>query len=136
MLEKIKKKINHRRSIAWLIGFIEAEGCFSIYKASSTYYRYTFSIVQQADIHILRYIKQTFNISSNIYHSRGCNCLTTSKTESIQTIIDILQDNLVGIKALEFHIWAYSFLIGDPAVSLAAKLGRLALRASHPATSG
>ena len=86
--------ININPSISWLIGFIEAEGCFTIHKISSNRYDHRFSITQKADIHLLVYIKYIFNISSTITPNRGINTLQTNKFDSILTIIDIFKDNL------------------------------------------
>jgi cytochrome c oxidase subunit 1 len=61
----IKSNINLNIPIyfkAWLSGFIEAEGCFSIRKANN----HSFSIGQNDDIYLIEAIKQYFEISNNI----------------------------------------------------------------------
>ena len=77
--------INIKPSIAWLIGLIEAEGCFYIHKTNTNAYDHRFIITQKLDFHILVYIKQTLNISSTIFSNRGIYTLQTNKIESIQT---------------------------------------------------
>ena len=47
---------------AWLSGFIEAEGCFSLRKSNN----HSFSIGQNDDIYLIHFIKQYFNIDNKI----------------------------------------------------------------------
>jgi len=132
--------VNVKPSIAWLIGFIEAEGSFNIMETSHNHYAHRFSITQLLDVHILVYIRHTFKINSAIYSNRGINTLDTTRIESIETIIELLKDNLVGVKALEFDIWANSFLNNrakrNPQALLAAKLEIQKLRRAQLVTAG
>jgi len=65
-----------------VIGFIEAEGSFNIIETSSNSFINKFSITQLLYIHILVYIKHTFNITSTIYSNRGINTLETNRKYS------------------------------------------------------
>lgn len=70
---------------AWLSGFIEAEGCFSIRKNNS----YSFSIGQNDDIYLINSIKEFFNArnkirtTSSIFYS-----LEIYKKETLNKIIN------------------------------------------------
>ena len=52
---------------AWLSGFIEAEGCFSIRKTNA----HSFSIGQNDDVYLINAIKQYFEISNKVRNPYG-----------------------------------------------------------------
>lgn len=52
---------------AWLSGFIEAEGCFSIRKSNNL----SFSIGQNDDIYLIEAIKQYFEVTNKVRNSYG-----------------------------------------------------------------
>ena len=52
---------------AWLSGFIEAEGCFSIRKTEA----HSFSIGQNDDVYLIEAIKQYFEVSNKVRNSYG-----------------------------------------------------------------
>ena len=70
---------------AWLSGFIEAEGCFSIRKLNN----HSFSIGQKDDIYLIEAIKQYFNLT-NVIRSPSYNFyfIETYKKENLYKIID------------------------------------------------
>lgn len=69
---------------AWLSGFIEAEGCFSIRKTKSQ----SFSIGQKDDVYIILAIKQYFEISNQIRNtSNNFYSIEVYKKETLAKII-------------------------------------------------
>ena len=64
-LDIIKSNINYQIPSyfkAWLSGFIEAEGCFSIRKANN----HSFSIGQNEDFYLIEAIKQHFEVTNKV----------------------------------------------------------------------
>lgn len=95
----------------WLIGFIEAEGSFIITKNGKNYV-HKFSICQKRDKHLLKTIKLILNINTKIYYNNSdkCNYLETKSKKSIEKIIDYVENNLKGVKSLEFKLWKRAFI--------------------------
>lgn len=88
---------------AWLSGFIEAEGCFSIRKSNN----HSFSIGQNDDIYLINLIKEylkTTNIVRNPY--RNFYSLEVYKKETLNFLINHIKIYpLLGEKAESFHKW-------------------------------
>lgn len=97
---------------SWLIGFIEAEACFSIYKSKIKYknsYVGSFDISQTNSFEIIQAIKNYLSISSNIYQDKtNCFKLKTTSVRNIENIIKFLKNNpikLLGYKKLQYVIF-------------------------------
>lgn len=97
---------------AWLIGFIEAEACFSIYPSKLNdinSYVGSFDISQNNSFEIIQAIKQYLNISGNIYQDKTNNFkLKTTSVRNIENIIKFLKHNpirLLGYKRLQFILF-------------------------------
>jgi hypothetical protein len=98
---------------AWLIGFIEAEGCFSVYKTKSndarSAYKVSFDIAQTNSFEIIQAIKSYLNISTNIYKDKtNCFKLKTTSVRNIENVIKFLKNNpirLRGNKKLQFILF-------------------------------
>lgn len=79
-LTKIKDPVNHddtdkENFHKWLVGFVDAEGCFKInYRGDN---RFTFNItihLHKDDRFILYHIKKFYNINANVYlDEKGCS---------------------------------------------------------------
>jgi hypothetical protein len=117
--KKYNNPISHINTIlkssyfsAWLVGFIEAEGSFIIYKPEETNYNkvVSFDISQTNDGYILIYaIKEYLSLSATIYIDETNNYrLKISSVRSIENIIKFLQNSpikLIGYKRLQYLLW-------------------------------
>lgn len=110
-LNDIKSIINSYYFPAWLVGFIEAEGCFSIYKLKNddNYLVASFDI-SQTNAHILvSAIREYFSFTSTIYLDKTNNFkLKVSSIRSIENIIKFLNKapvKLLGYKKLQYLLW-------------------------------
>jgi len=94
----------------WLVGFIEAEGCFSIYKSKGqTNNTVSFEIRQTNGLQILEAIKFYLLINSNIYTDTTDSAhLKTTSIQGIQNIINFLNKTnakLKGYKRLQYLLF-------------------------------
>ncbi len=110
-LNDIKSIINSYYFPAWLVGFIEAEGCFSIYKLKNddNYLVASFDI-SQTDAHILMSaIREYLSFTTTIYLDKTNNFkLKVSSIRSIENIIKFLNKapvKLLGYKKLQYLLW-------------------------------
>ena len=61
------KNLSNFLTKPWIIGFIEAEGCFSIRKSNN----HSFSIGQNDDIYLINAIKEYFQVTNKIRNPYG-----------------------------------------------------------------
>ena len=92
----------------WLIGFTEAEGSFYIVKKDSTRLIHGFEITQKLDIIVLESIGHILGIS--VKSKKKYNTIVTSNSRAINNIIEYYKNTMKGMKALEYRIWAQSYL--------------------------
>lgn len=111
-LNSIENILNKHYFPAWLIGFIEAEGCFSIYKSKVNYinsYVASFDIAQTNSFEIIKAIKTYLNISGNIYKDKtNCFKLKTTSVRNIENVIKFIKNNpirLLGYKRLQYILF-------------------------------
>ncbi len=95
---------------AWLIGFIEAEGCFSIYKPTSDSSKVaSFDISQTNEYELIEAIKIYLNLTSKIYLDKTNNSkLKVSSIRQIENIIKFIQKapiKLMGYKKLQYLLF-------------------------------
>jgi ubiquinol-cytochrome c reductase cytochrome b subunit len=97
---------------AWLIGFIEAEGCFSVYKSKTNYensYVGSFDLAQTNSSEIIQAIKIYLNFSVSIYKDNtNCFRLKTTSVRNIENVIKFLKNNpirLLGNKKLQYILF-------------------------------
>lgn len=93
---------------AWLVGFIEAEGCFSVYK-NKDYLVASFDIAQRdADI-LISAIRKYLSFSTGVYIDKSnCSKLKVTSVISIENVIKFLQKapvKLLGYKKLQYILW-------------------------------
>ena len=92
---------------AWLSGFIEAEGCFSIRINNN----HSFSIGQNDDIYLIKAIKQFLGATNMVRNpSRNFYSIEIYKKETIKIILDHFNDYpLLGEKAESLLIFKSKF---------------------------
>lgn len=94
---------------AWLIGFIEAEGCFSFYTIRNNYFVASFDISQTNEEILILAIKQYLHFTTKV-HQDDTNAykLKVTSIRSIDNIIKFLNTSsikLLGHKRLQYIIW-------------------------------
>ena len=94
---------------AWLVGFIEAEGCFSVYKIKDDYLVASFDVSQTDGEIIISAIREYLSFTTSIYSDKtNCFKLKVSSVRSIENIIKFLNKapvKLLGYKKLEYLLW-------------------------------
>ena len=113
-----KKPINSIESILsasyfspWLVGFIEAEGCFSVYKLNKEkdYLVASFDVSQKDGEILLSAIRKYLSFSTTIHTDKtNCSKLKVTGLRSIENIINFLQKapvTLLGNKKLQYLLW-------------------------------
>lgn len=110
-LNTIESILNCYYFSAWLIGFIEAEACFSIYKPTSldNYLVASFEISQTNGDVIISAIRKYLSFTVAIYRDKTNNSkLKVTSVRSIENIIVFLNKapvKLLGYKKLQFLLW-------------------------------
>jgi hypothetical protein len=115
----------------WIIGFTEAEGSFYIVKKSPSRLSHAFEITQKLDFIVLQSIAHILGISAPFHFQAGAdisstprgdvdgvstikkriyNTVITTNSRAILNIIDYYKNTMKGMKALEYRIWARSFI--------------------------
>jgi hypothetical protein len=92
----------------WLIGFTEAEGSFYLVKKSPFRLVHAFEITQKLDLIVLKSIAHILGIS--VKSKKTYNTVITTNSRSILNIIEYYKNSMKGMKALEYRIWAKSFM--------------------------
>jgi len=96
---------------AWLVGFIEAEGCFSVYKLNKddNYLVASFDISQTDGDILISAIRKYLSFTTTIYLDKtNCSKLKVTGVRSIENIIKFLQGapvKLLGNKKLQYLLW-------------------------------
>ena len=106
-LNSIDNILNLPYFSAWLIGFIEAEGCFSIYKPISSSSKIaSFEISQTNEELILLAIKKYLSLTQSVILGENNNYrIKISSVRSIENIIKFVNNapiKLLGFKKLQF----------------------------------
>lgn len=92
----------------WLIGFTEAEGSFYLVSKTSTRIVHAFEITQKLDSIVLKAISLILGI--NFAKKTTYYTVVTTNSRAISNIIDYYSKTMKGMKAVEFRIWARSFV--------------------------
>jgi Cytochrome C and Quinol oxidase polypeptide I/LAGLIDADG endonuclease len=92
----------------WLIGFTEAEGSFYLVSKDATRIVHAFEITQKLDLIVLKAISLILGI--NFSKKRLHYTVVTTNSHAISNIIDYYSKTMKGMKAVEYRIWARSFV--------------------------
>lgn len=92
----------------WLIGFTEAEGSFYLVSKDPTRIVHAFEITQKLDIIVLKAISLILGIG--LANKKTHNSVVTTNSRAISNIIDYYTNTFKGMKAVEFRIWARSYV--------------------------
>lgn len=95
---------------AWLVGFIEAEGCFSVYTPSSRLVKVaSFDIAQTNGENLIIAISKYLNFTQKIHKDKtNCFKVKVSSARSVENIIKFLQKTpvkLKGYRKLQYLLW-------------------------------
>lgn len=110
-LNNIESILNASYFSSWLIGFIEAEGCFSIYrlKKDDEYLAASFDISQKDAEILLLAIAKFLSFTTSIYCDKfNCYKLKVTSVRSIENVIKFLKSapvKLLGNKRLQYTLW-------------------------------
>lgn len=110
-INSIQSIVNAPYFSAWLVGFIEAEGCFSVYKLNkdNDYLLASFDIAQRDGSIIISAIRNYLSFTTTIYIDKtNCSKLKVTGVRSIENVIKFLQNapvKLLGNKKLQYILW-------------------------------
>lgn len=96
---------------AWLVGFIEAEGCFSVYKLhkDKDYLVASFDVAQRDGEILISAIREYLSFTTTIYIDKtNCSKLKVAGVRPIENIINFLHRapvKLLGNKKLQYLLW-------------------------------
>ena len=96
---------------AWLVGFIEAEGYFSVYKLSkdNDYFVASFDVSQTNGNVLILAIRKYLSLTPNLYTDKTNNFrLKVSGVRSIENVIKFIDKapvKLLGYKKLQYLLW-------------------------------
>jgi hypothetical protein len=112
------KPINTMESIvnasyfpAWLVGFIEAEGCFSVYKLypDKDYLVASFDVAQRDGDILISAIREHLSFTNAIHIDKTyCSKLKVTGVRSIENVVKFLHNapvQLLGNKRLQYLLW-------------------------------
>ena len=92
----------------WLIGFTEAEGSFYLVSKDSTRIVHAFEITKKLDPIVLKAIAHILGIS--VSKKKLHYTVVTTNSRAIENVIDYYSNTMKGMKAVEFRIWARSYV--------------------------
>lgn len=110
-INSIESIINTSYFSAWLVGFIEAEGCFSVYKLKKDddYLIASFDIAQRDGDILISAIRKYLSFTTSVYLDiTNCSKLKVTSVRSVENVIKFLQNapiKLLGNKKLQYLLW-------------------------------
>ena len=104
--------INNVMSKSWLVGFIEAEGSFYLTNKDSNRIVHGFGLTQKLDKVVLDGIGIMLHISNPVRFKELHNhhILDTTNSRAIENLIKYFNNTMRGMKAVEYRIWARSYI--------------------------
>lgn len=107
-LNSIESIINTSYFSSWLIGFIEAEGCFSAYQ-NKEYWIASFDISQKDGDILITAIKKYLSFTTAVHIDKtNCSKLKVTGVRSIENTIKFFSNEpvkLMGHKKLQYLLW-------------------------------
>lgn len=96
----------------WLVGFVEAEGSFNLTSKEKYRIVHGFGISQKLDRVVLEGIRLVLHISTKVRYKELHNyyLIDTTNSRAIENIIDYFSNTMKGMKAIEYRIWARSYV--------------------------
>ena len=110
-INSIESIINTSYFPAWLVGFIEAEGCFSVYKLNKDkdYLVASFDIAQRDGDILISAIREYLSFTTAIHIDKtNCSKLKVTGVRSVENVIKFLHKapvKLLGNKKLQYLLW-------------------------------
>lgn len=107
-LHSVEFIINTHYFSAWLVGFIEAEGCFSVYKLNNNkdYFIASFDMAQKNGQVLIAAIRKYLSFTTTVYIDKtNCYKLKVSSVRSLENVIKFLNNapvKLLGNKKLQY----------------------------------
>lgn len=92
----------------WLVGFTEAEGSFYLVSKEATRIVHAFELTQKLDLIVLQGIAHILGIG--LSKKKTYNSIVTTNSRAIANVIEYYSNTMKGIKAVEYRIWARSFV--------------------------
>jgi hypothetical protein len=105
------KHTNEAKSVMskyWIVGFTEAEGSFYLVNKDKNRIVHGFEITQKLDLIVLTAISKILGIS--VAKKNWQLTVVTTNSRAISNIIYYFNNTMKGMKAVEFKIWARSFI--------------------------
>ena len=95
---------------SWLVGFIEAEGCFSIYLPSDSSSKVaSFDIAQTNESNLILAIAKYLSLTQKVHKDKTNSFkLKVSSVKSVENVIKFMQKapvKLIGHKNLQYLLW-------------------------------
>lgn len=109
-LNSIETILNKPYFKPWLIGFIEAEGCFSIYKPTKDNSKVaSFDVSQTNGLILIEAIKKELSLTSNAFQDKTNGFkLKVSSVRAVENVVKYIQNSplkLMGYKKLQYLLW-------------------------------
>ena len=110
-LNSVKSILDKPYFPAWLVGFIEGKGCFSVYSLNKEkiYEVASFEICQSNGLNILSAIREYLSFTTAIYTDKtNSSKLKVTSVRSIENVIKFLHKTpvkLLGNKRLQYLLW-------------------------------
>lgn len=110
-INSVDSIINTSYFSAWLVGFIEAEGCFSTYKLNKDddYLIASFDIAQKDGDILISAIHKYLSFTTKIYLDKtNCSRLKVTGVRSVKNVVKFIQGapvKLLGNKKLQYLLW-------------------------------
>lgn len=107
-INRINYIISSNHFPVWLVGYIEANCCFSLF-LDNDYLVACFSIEQKDDDILIYAIREYLSFSNTIYLDKlNCSKLKVTEIRCIKNVIKFLKNapqNLLGYKKLQYILW-------------------------------